>query len=75
MKPTFAAADIIDPVRRQGRVAEIVPHVGRKPLEVSTRIWCILEVAAINRMATSVLHAQKLGHALIELVVSDARDV
>ncbi len=69
------AVDLLDPVRGQRGGAALVDHVGRQPLEVGAGVGLIGEVAAVDRVAAAVLHAQQLGDALVELVVADAGHV
>ncbi len=69
------ALDALDPIRRQGRAATAIQHVGSEPLEVRTGVRLVGEIAAVDRMAAAVLHAQQLGHSFVELVIADARHV
>src|SRR5690606_29657632 len=53
----------------------LVDHVGGQPLEVGAGVRLVREVAAVDRVAATVLHAQQLGGALVELVVAHRADV
>ena len=70
------ALDLLDPVRRKRRLAGgVVDGVRGEPLEVRSGVGRTGEVTPVDGMAATVLHAEELGDALVELVVADARHV
>ena len=74
MKPTFTPSNCgsCRPGRRLARAC--VDDVGREVLEVGAR-EPVAVLAAIDRVAAAVLHAQQLVDALVELVVAHGGDV
>ena len=65
----------LDPIRWQRGFAVIIDYVCSEPLEVGSRIRFVREVATVDGVASTVLHAQQLVHTLIELVIADTRDI
>ena len=75
MKPILAPPRSADLVGREDRLARVlVDDVGGEELEVGAG-EAVAVLAAIDRVAAAVLHAQQLVDALVELVVADGRDV
>ena len=76
MKPTLTPLIfLIEVPGRSVSAVVLADDVGREPLEVGTGVRRLREVAAVDRVAAAVLHAEQLVRALVELVVADGADV
>ncbi len=66
----------LDPIGGQRRFAGfLMDDVGGQPLEVGSGVWLGREVAAVDGMTASVLHAEQFGNPFVKFMVAYAGDV
>jgi hypothetical protein len=70
MNATGTPLIVLHDVGREQRFARgITNHIGRQELEIRPRVWVTVEIA-VDRVRATLLHPEKFGGALIELVVA-----